>query len=253
MTDDQLGRPPQPGELAPALSDLLELELVVPVRSSTGTTPNPREVSIAEMRHGTDELGQRFLAAFSSAETLAEFGPRGSDYVTMTAPELIERAHQAEERVVIDPGAPTQLELSVNVLPFLAAGMDPAHPEVLRAMRPLGEVPQLVAPTEIPEPFATEMWRALSDLPHVLRAWLLREGDGWAAGIQMDDDAVLGDFDAVRNRLHAVATEYLGTRRLLAVTDLRAPTLLERYVAVAPPFFEPEQGRRGLLGRIFGG
>ncbi|MGH2357118.1 MAG: hypothetical protein ACRDGJ_03770, partial [Candidatus Limnocylindria bacterium] len=123
----------------------------------------------------------------------------------------------------------------------------------LRAMRSLGAPPELEAPGEIPEPFGTELRRALAELPRVERAWLLREGEGWTAGIQMEADAVLGDFDAVRNRLHAVATEHLGTRRLLAVTDLRAPALLERYAGVAAPFFVADTGRKGFLGRLFGG
>ena len=40
--------------------------------------------------------------------------------------------------------------------------------------------------------------------------------------------ALLADFDAVRNRLHAVATDTSGSRRLLAVTDLRAPRCATR-------------------------
>jgi hypothetical protein len=66
-------------------------------------------------------------------------------------------------------------------------------------------------------------------------------------------EAVLGDFDAVRNRLHAVATEHLGSRRLLAVTDLRAPALLELYDATAAPFYVRRDQQRGVLGRLFGG
>jgi hypothetical protein len=64
---------------------------------------------------------------------------------------------------------------------------------------------------------------------------------------------VLGDFDAVRNRLHAVATEHLGSRRLLAVTDLRAPALREIYDATAAPFFVRRGEQKGILSRIFGG
>jgi len=250
--DDLHGRPPQPGELAPALNDLLEMELLVPVRSSGGAARDPAGVYVEEMRHGTDQHGERFLAAFSTPKTLSEFGPAGSDHVSLTARELIERADGARERVVIDPGAPTQVELSVDVLPFLAAGIDPSHPDVLRAMRPLGEAPDLRAPGEVPEPFGTELGRALVELPHVERAWLLRAGEGWTAGIQMDPDATLGDFDAVRNRLHAVATEYLGSRRVLAVTDLRAPALLAHYAGVAAPYFVADRGRKGFLGRLFG-
>ena len=66
-------------------------------------------------------------------------------------------------------------------------------------------------------------------------------------------DAVLGDFDAVRNRLHAVATEHLGSRRLLAVTDLRAPALLATYDATAAPFYVRRDEHKGIFGRLFGG
>jgi len=66
-------------------------------------------------------------------------------------------------------------------------------------------------------------------------------------------DAVLGDFDAVRNRLHAVATEHLGSRRHLAVTDLRAPALRDEYDATAAPFFVRRAPGKSLLGRLFGG
>jgi hypothetical protein len=57
----------------------------------------------------------------------------------------------------------------------------------------------------------------------------------------------------VRNRLHAVATEHLGSRRLLAVTDLRAPALLATYDATAAPFYVRKSDHKGLLGRFFGG
>jgi hypothetical protein len=90
------------------------------------------------------------------------------------------------------------------------------------------------------------------DLPQVERAWLLRAGDTWTAGIQLGPDAVLGDFDAVRNRLHAIATEHLGSRRALAVTDLRAPSLREEYKATAPPFFIRRPEKRSLFSRLFG-
>ena len=69
----------------------------------------------------------------------------------------------------------------------------------------------------------------------------------------MVPDAVLGDFDAVRNRLHAVATEHLGSRRLLAVTDLRAPALLATYDATAAPFYVRRDEHKGIFGRLFGG
>jgi hypothetical protein len=155
--------------------------------------------------------------------------------------------------VVIDPGAPTQVEIAVGVLPFLAAGIDPNRPDALRARRPLGGLATLEAPEQVPDPFGRELRAALEDLAQVERAWLLRAGTSWTAGIQMVPDAVLGDFDAVRNRLHAVATEHLGSRRLLAVTDLRAPALREIYDATAAPFFVRRDEQKGLLSRIFGG
>jgi hypothetical protein len=154
--------------------------------------------------------------------------------------------------VVVDPGAPTQVEIATGVLPFLAAGIDPNRPDAMRARRPLGELGVLEAPEQVPDPFGHELHSALEDLPQVERAWLLRAGTAWTAGIQMAPDAVLGDFDAVRNRLHAVATEHLGSRRLLAVTDLRASALREMYDATAAPFFV-RRGGKGILGRIFGG
>jgi hypothetical protein len=114
-------------------------------------------------------------------------------------------------------------------------------------------MPPLEAPEQIPDPFGRELRAALEELPQVERAWLLRAGTAWSAGVQMAPDAVLGDFDAVRNRLHAVATEHLGSRRLLAVTDLRAPVLLEVYDATAAPFYVRRSSQKGLLGKIFGG
>ena len=59
--------------------------------------------------------------------------------------------------------------------------------------------------------------------------------------------------DEVRNRLHAIATEHLGSRQQLAVTDLRAPALRERYDSVSAPFYVRRVPRGGFLSRIFGG
>jgi hypothetical protein len=243
---------PVPGSEAPRLDTLLEAELLVPIRSSSGVAPDPERLGADEYRHGVDEAGARFIAAFSDAAALETYGPPGSDHVRVPARALFERAESANERVVVDPGAPTQLEIAVGVLPFLAAGIDPNRPDALRARRPVGGVPSLVAPEQVPEPFGTELRAALTDLQQVQRAWLLRAGDAWTAGIQLGPDAVLGDFDAVRNRLHAIATEHLGSRRALAVTDLRAPALLEEYEATAPPFFLRQPARRSLLSRLFG-
>ena len=244
---------PQPGRLAPRLDELIDRELFVPIRSSSGESPDAERLSTDAYRHGTDGEGNRFIAAFSTIDVLRDFGPPGSDHVRLAARDLFERADTAQERVVIDAGAPTQVEIAVGVLPFLAAGIDPNRPDVLRARHPLGDMPPLEVPEQVPDPFGRELRAALDDLPQVERAWLLRAGTAWTAGIQMVPDAVLGDFDAVRNRLHAVATEHLGSRRLLAVTDLRAPALLASYDATAAPFYVRKADHKGLLGRFFGG
>lgn len=241
------------GPEAPRLDALMDAELLVPIRSSSGEMPNPSLLGTDAFRHGTDEDGERFIAAFTSPDTLAEHGPPGSDHVRVPARDLFERADAAHTRVVVDPGAPSQVEITTGVLPFLAAGIDPNRPDALRTRRPLGELSTLEAPEQIPDPFGRELHAALEDLPQVERAWLLRAGTAWTAGIQMVSDAVLGDFDAVRNRLHAVATEHLGSRRLLAVTDLRAPALRDMYDATAAPFYVRRDPHKGLLGRIFGG
>lgn len=237
----------------PRLDALIDADLLVPIRSSSGETPEASALPVDAYRHGTDDAGERFIAAFTAPEVLAEFGPPGSDHVRIAARDLFERADAAQERVVIDPGAPTQVEVAVGVLPFLAAGIDPNRPDALRARRPLGSLATLEAPEQVPDPFGRELRSALDDLAQVERAWLLRAGTAWTAGIQMVPDAVLGDFDAVRNRLHAVATEHLGSRRLLAVTDLRAPALREMYDATAAPFYVRRGDQKGLLSRIFGG
>lgn len=244
---------PAPGSQAPRLDSLIDAELLVPIRSSSGETPDASRLDLGGMRHGTDADGGRFLAAFTAPDVLREYGPPGSDHVRIGARDLFERADRAGERVVIDPGAPTQVELSAGVLPFLAAGIDPNRPDALRARRPLGDLPPLEAPEQVPDPFGRELRAALGDLPLVERAWLVRAGTGWGAGIQLAPDAELGDFDAVRNRLHAVATEHLGSRRMLAVTDLRAPALRELYDATAAPFYVRRGEPKSLLSRIFGG
>jgi hypothetical protein len=237
----------------PRLDELIDADLLVPIRSSSGEMPDASRLGVDAFRHGTDDAGERFIAAFTAPEVLAEHGPPGSDHVRIAARELFERADAAQERVVIDPGAPAQVEISVGVLAFLAAGIDPNRPDALRARRPMGGLATLEAPEQVPDPFGRELRAALEDLPQVERAWLLRAGTSWTAGIQLLPDAVLGDFDAVRNRLHAVATEHLGSRRLLAVTDLRAPAVREMYDATAAPFFIRRDGQKGLFSRLFGG
>jgi hypothetical protein len=242
-----------PGSAAPRLDELVGTELVVPIRSSSGEAPDPARLDIDAFRHGTDASGERFIAAFTSIGVLREFGPPGSDHVRIQARDLFERADAARERIVVDPGASTQVEIAVGVLSFLAAGLDPNRPDAMRARHPLGEPPALEVPEQIPEPFGKELLAALGEQPSVERAWLLRAGTSWTAGIQLTADAVLGDFDAVRNRLHAVADEHLGSRRLLAVTDLRAAPLRELYDSVAAPFYVRRQPQKGILGKLFGG
>lgn len=236
----------------PRLEALVESDLIVPIRSSSGAAPDPASLENDAIRHGTDADGGRFIAAFTSPATLAEFGPPDSDSVAMPARDLFELADVALERVVIDPGAPSQIEIAVGVLPFLAAGIDLNRPDALRARRPLGQLPALEVPETIPEPFGRELLAALTELTQVERAWLLYAGAAWTAGIQLKPDALLADFDEVRNRLHAVASEHLGSRRLLAVTDVRAPALREMYDATAAPFFVRSGPSKGILGRIFG-
>jgi hypothetical protein len=234
------------------LGELLKMDLVVPIRSSSGEPVDPGRVPLEGMRHGTDAEG-RFLPAYTSAELFREFGPHGSDAILLPARDLFARAELGTSRVVIDPGAPGELEVPVAVMPFLAAGIDPTSPDAMRARRPYGQLPPLEVPGDVPEPFGTELQNALLDLPQVDRAWLLRAGSAWTVGIQLVEDGGLAAFDEVRNRLHAVAAEHLGSRRSLAVTDLRAPAVREAYESVTEPWFarQPDRGK-GLLGRIFG-
>ena len=236
----------------PRLAELMERDLIVPIRSSSGERPDPDGLALEQIRHGTDEDGKRFLAAFASPEAFAEFGPPGSDYVTLPARLLFSRAEEAGERVVVDPGAPSQVAVAVGVLPYLAAGIDPTHPDAQRARRPLGELPSLEAPAEVPEPFGSQLRRALEGLPQVERAWLLRNAETWVAGVQLRPDAELADFDAVRNNLHALATEHLGSRMLLTVTDLRTPALRDQFDALAAPFYFVTRPAKGFLSRLLG-
>jgi hypothetical protein len=236
----------------PGLGELLDMTLVVPIRSSSGQAVDPTRVPVDAMRHGTDE-GGRFLAAYTSSDAYREFGPPGSDAIELPARDIFVRAEAAAERVVIDPGAPSQLEVPAAVLPFLAAGIDPTTPEAMRARRPYGELPPLEAPTEVPQPFGGELQRELTELIQVDRAWLLRAGTGWTVGVQLVQEADLASFDEVRNRLHALANEHLGGRRALAITDLSATPVREAYESVAGPWYvrEPEKPK-GILGRLFG-
>ena len=235
------------------LGNLLSLVLIIPIRSSSGEmVDDPSRVPLDGMRHGSDERG-RFLPAYTSPERYFAFGPPGSDAIELSARELFAKADEGAERVMIDPGSPSELEVPLSVLPFLAAGIDPTTPEAMRARRPLGELPPLERPADVPEPFGSTLAQELVSLPQVASAWLLRAGSGWTLGILMDGAADLPQFDEVRNRAHAVATEHLGTRRELAVTDLSAPAVREAYEAAGEPWYtRPPEPPKGILGRIFG-
>ncbi len=238
----------------PRLGDLLEADLLVPIRSSSGIVMYDGERLPDEaFRHGTDETGA-FIAAYTSRELIEEFGPPGSDHVVMAPREVFGRAEASGERVIIDPGSPAQVEVPAGVLPFLAAGLDPTSPEAMAARRPHGELPPLEPPAEVPPVFADALRTTLTEMPQVARAWLLRAGSAWTMGVELTPDAVLADFDEVRNRLHALATEHLGSRRDLIVTDLRAPSMREAYDAVAPPFYALDtKPKGGFLSRLLGG
>ena len=205
-------------------------ELIVPVRSSGAGRIEPSGgVEIDLLRHGTDERG-RFLAVYSDEASLRRFGPPSSDWMRLATAELLDLAAAAGERVMLDPGAPGARELELCVAP---------------------ERPGLHAPGEVPQQLLRALVAALRELPQVERAWLVRRGEGWNAGIELAPSAVLKDFDEVRNRLHGVATTVLGTRRLLAVTDVAAPALREQFRELAAPFYQRRSG--GWLRRLVGG
>ena len=229
---------------------LLDRDLLVPIRSSSGEWVDPSRIAGESLRHGTDAEG-RFVAAFTDREALSILGPPGSDAVSITGRELFERAEGSGDRVIVNPGSPDQIEVPAGVLPFLLAGIDLATPDALRARRPLGAMPPLEVPSAVPEPFGSELRAALAELPAVERAWLLRAGSAWTVGVALDPKAPLAEFDAVRNRLHALASEHLGSRRDLIVTDLRSPQLRAHYEATADPFYEPAAPRT-FLSRLLG-
>lgn len=227
------------------LRQLLGRELAVPVRSSTGRRLEATDLPLSAMRHGGDERGS-FLAAYSDPQRMARYGPPGSDWVLLSGRDFLEQARRAGERVVLDPGAPAQREVPLAIVASLTGS---AAEAARQGAQPPPAV--LTDPGEVPDSLATALRATLEELPHVHRAWLLRRGEGWTIGVQPAPTSPLSDFDEVRNRLHAVATEQLGTRRLLAVTDLRAPSLRDQYHAVAPAFYERVK-RSGLLDRLFG-
>jgi SseB protein N-terminal domain len=232
------------------VTSLLDRDLLIPIRSSSGEWVDPTRIAVDSMRHGTDTEG-RFLAAFTDPEALSILGPPGSDAISITGRELFERAEGSDERVIVNPGSPDQIEVPAGVLPFLLAGIDLATPDALRARRPLGAMPPLEVPATVPEPFGSELRAALAELPAVERAWLLRAGSAWTVGVALDPKAPLAEFDAVRNRLHALASERLASRRDLIVTDLRNPQLRAHYEETAPPFYERAEAR-SFLSRLLG-
>ena len=235
------------------LGELLSMTLLVPIRSSGGEQVDPARVPLEGYRHGTDGQG-RFVAAYTSPELLREFGPPGSDAIELPSRDLFARADGGAERVVIDPGAPGQLEVPTSVLPFLAAGIDPSSPEAMRARRPFGELPPLELPADVPQPFASQLNVTLVELTQVERAWLLRAGTAWTVGIVLTDGSELDAFDEVRNRLHALAAEHLGGRRALTVTDLTAQPVREAYESVSGPWYTRAPDKpKGFLGRFLSG
>lgn len=234
------------------LGALLSLELIVPIRSSSGGPVDRGRVAVEAIRHGTDERG-RFLPAYTSPEAYIEFGPPGSDAVELAARELFIRAETAGDRVVIDAGSPGQVEVPAAAMPFLAAGIKPNTAEAMPARRPYGGLPALEVPAEVPEPFGSELRRELTKLPQVAQAWLLRAGTGWRLGVLLAPDAELYHFDQVRNRAHAVATKHLASRRELAVTDLRAQPVREAYEAAGDSWYiRPPDKLKRFLGRLCG-
>lgn len=238
---------------APPLRELLDIDLIVPIRSSSGESPDPERVATDAMRHGTDPDGARFLAAFTGEETWSEFGPPGSDAVRLPARALFERADAVQEPVIIDPASPGEVKIGPALLPFLAAGIDPNTPEALRARRPVGDLPDLAPAGEVPSAFAEALRSALAELPAVTRAWLARlasADDTWTLGVDFAADAGLGDFDQVRNRLHSVANEQLGSRRRLAVTDARSSALRAEYEATGAPFYTRAEPKRSFFDRL---
>ena len=237
----------------PGLGELLEMSLVVPIRSSTGQAvdPLPRtgRLDAPRRRRGRPLPGGLHLARIPSASSARRAATRSS---CRPATSSREPRRPASGWSSI-PAAPAQIEVPAAVLPFLAAGIDPTTPEAMRARRPYGELPPLEAPNEVPQPFGGELQRELAELPQVDRAWVLRAGTGWTVGIVLADGADLASFDEVRNRLHGLANEHLAGHRDLAVTDLSAAAVREAYESVAGPWYvRPPEKPKGIMGRLFG-
>jgi hypothetical protein len=73
---------------APRLDELVGIDLLVPIRSSSGEAPDPTRLASDAYRHGTDEAGERFIAAFTTIDMLRDHGPPGSDHVRVPARHL---------------------------------------------------------------------------------------------------------------------------------------------------------------------
>ena len=67
MTDPDL-----PGARQPRLDALIDADLLVPIRSSSGEAPDPNVIGVDAFRHGTDADGERFIAAFTAPDVLRE-------------------------------------------------------------------------------------------------------------------------------------------------------------------------------------
>ncbi len=177
----------------------------------------------------------------------------GSDAIELPARDVFARAEAAGERVIIDPGAPAQIEVPAAVLPFLAAGIDPTTPEAMRARRPYGELPPLEAPNEVPQPFGGELQRELAELPQVERAWVLRAGTGWTVGILLATAPTSPPSTRCAIACMRWRNDHLAGHRDLAVTDLSAAAVREAYESVSGPWYvRPPEKPKGIMGRLFG-
>ena len=223
----RMTEPPPEVSRAPRLDELHRANLVVPIRSSSGGR-RPWRVGPDAFRHGAD--GRRALHRGLPAPSLREFGPPGSDHVRCR-PATSSSAPRRPASAWSSTPVPRRRSRSPSACcrSWPPGSIRTDRTPCARAARSAPAAAR--GSRRSPRAVGAELRAALRDLPQVERAWLLRAGDAWTAGIQLGPDAVLGDFDAVRNRLHAVATEHLGSRRALAVTDLRAPSLREEYDA----------------------
>ena len=244
------------GELAPRLDALIDAELLVPIRSSSGAVAGPRALVDADaFRHGTDDEGERFIAAFTSPDVAGRVRPARQRQRPHAGarPVRARRCGAGARR-----GRPGRADAGRDrgrraAVPGRRHRSEPAR----RAARPSAAGRPAAARGARPGARAVRPRAARRPRPTCRRS----SARGCCAPARRGPRAssscrtrVLGDFDAVRNRLHAVATEHLGSRRLLAVTDLRAPVLRDMYDATAAPFFVRRSSeKKSIFGRIFGG